>query len=209
MVMIAGYLFWKFVSNYIQVFCVNNFITNEYSIVLSRFALCGYLIFFAIWFAFDKPCEHYFRIGDFRAPIQFPLIWAGFKDTVFRFSFIFSLACVVLACAFAIFNKLTFWILGIGLIFSIINAILEEFIWRGFLLSRLADLYSEKITLIAMSLSFGLYHYSLGFSIATCLLFSLGGVYFGGVTFRSKGLLSAIIMHISMNTLFVAVGIIF
>ncbi|MDR1867803.1 MAG: CPBP family intramembrane metalloprotease [Treponema sp.] len=113
------------------------------------------------------------------------------------------------AYGFSFFHKLTVWTLGVGLIFSIINAILEELIWRGFLLSRLTDLYSKEISLFTMSLSFCLYHYSLGFSITTCLLFSLGGVYFGGVTLRSKGLLPAIIMHISMNTLFVAVGIIF
>jgi membrane protease YdiL (CAAX protease family) len=207
--MISGYLFWKFASNYVQVFCANHSIADEYSIVLSRFALCGYLLFFAAWFIFDKPYNHYFKIGDFGAAIQFPFIWKGFKDTVFRFSFIFSLSCVILACVFAILNKLTLWTLGVGLIFSAVNAVLEEFTWRGFVLSRLTDLSGKKISLLAMSLSFGLYHYSLGFSISTCFFFSLGGIYFGGVTLRSKGLLPAIIMHISMNILFVAVGLIF
>jgi hypothetical protein len=105
-VMIAGYLFWKFVSNYVKTFCASNFIINEYSIVLSRLALCGYLIFFTIWFLFDKQYEHYFRIGGFRETIQFPLIWKGFKDTIFRFFFVFSLTCVILACVFAIFNRI-------------------------------------------------------------------------------------------------------
>ncbi|MDR1867638.1 MAG: hypothetical protein LBQ77_05175 [Treponema sp.] len=105
-VMIAGYLFWTFASNYIQIVCASNFIADEYAVVLSRFALCGYLMFFALWFIFDKPHKHYFSIGDFRETIQFPLIWKGFKDTIFRFSCIFSLACVTLTCVFAIIIQL-------------------------------------------------------------------------------------------------------
>ncbi|HEY2495369.1 MAG TPA: CPBP family intramembrane glutamic endopeptidase [Paenibacillus sp.] len=96
-----------------------------------------------------------------------------------------------------------------GLVFAFINAILEEFLWRGYVLSRFVDGLGEKQGLIIGSIVFGMYHYSLGFPWSICALFAVLGMLLGGIVIRSQGLLPVIILHFIMNVLFVLSGLIF
>lgn len=182
---------------------------DAWGVILARLGLLGYISLFWVWHLLEKPCNSYFQAGDWKAPIQLPFIWYGVREKVFRFTAVFSTGCILFAGIFAVFNHLTIMMLFFGIIFAIVNSILEEILWRGFLLSRTCGLYGEKAGLLAMSLAFGFYHFTLGFSLWACLAFSLGGIYFGGTALRSKGLLCPVIMHISMNLLFVGMGIIF
>lgn len=206
---LCGYLVWLYTSILIEKIIISNNLSAELGVILSRFGLLGYLTLFAIWHVLDTSSTNNFNLGNLRTSIRLPFIWYGKKDTVLQLTAVFSSLCLILAGLFVFQNKIPFTLLAFGVAFAFINAILEELLWRGLILNRTNDLYGEKIGLLAMSLAFGLYHYSLGFPISTCLVFSLGGIYFGGATLRSKGLISPIIMHISMNLLFVAVGIIF
>lgn len=208
-ILLLGYLFWSLLYDYIEILFAQNVDAKNFTAILSRFGLIGYLLLLFGWYLYDKTTQHYFKIGSLCANIKIPCIWYGFNDNVLRVSGVFSIACIVATCAFSVINQLSLVLICMGIIFSLINAVLEELLWRGFVLNRLNDCYGEKIGLILMSLTFGVYHYSLGFTLPICLLFSLGGIYFGGIAIKSKGLLLATVMHFCMNMLFVSIGIIF
>ena len=202
---IIGYLFWAYIVVYVSDITSFSFGQKK---ILSRLGLLSYVLFFSIWYKLQKPRNTFFKIGNGKEIIHFPFIWKGFKEIEWRFTLIFSLLWFCVAIIFAIKNGLEYNILIYGVIFSVINAIIEEIIWRGFVLTRLIDLTSEKIALIVSSLSFGLYHYSLNFPLLICFTFAIGGFYIGGSAIKSKGLLSPIIMHITVNLAFVSMGII-
>ncbi|WP_309146619.1 CPBP family intramembrane glutamic endopeptidase [Aneurinibacillus soli] len=92
--------------------------------------------------------------------------------------------------------------------FSITNATLEEFLWRGILLSRFSEQLGEKWAVIITSLGFGLQHYSLGFPWTTCITFSIGGFFYGGITVKSRSIIPALIWHVAFNFLMVFSGLI-
>lgn len=203
---IIGHLFWLITSEYI----VNNLNLSPYlTKTLNRFGLIGYLLLFTIWYWILKPQNRFLRLGDGKAIIRFPLIWKGIKEIEWRFTLIFSLMCLGVTFFFAFSTEQSSQIVLYGILFSLINAILEEFLCRGFILTRLLDISSEKTALIVSALAFGLYHYSLQFPIWACLIFAIGGFYIGGSAIKSKGILSPIIMHVMVNLIFVFSGIIF
>lgn len=205
---VLGYLLWKCALSGIDSIVARYQITSLWAVAISRLALFGYLLPFIVWFCFEPHKLFGIRAGDTKASIKMPFIWYGINDNVRNVSIGFSLLCVTLACIFLYISPLSASTMLAGIAFSVINSVLEEFLWRGFILSRTIDLWGEKLGLILMSLAFGLYHYPLGFSLPVCLLFSLGGIYFGGIAIRSKGLLLGTVMHISMNLFFVSIGII-
>jgi membrane protease YdiL (CAAX protease family) len=203
--MIFGYLFWLFANS-----CIMDKV-DLLSIqlkIITRSGLLGYIILFTSWHLLQKPKNNFLRCGDKNAIIHFPFIWKGFKEIEWRFTLIFCLICVGAIFGFVLRKNLDYHIILYGIIFSIINSLLEEHIWRGFILTRLIDISSEKIALVISSLGFGLYHYSLNFPLWICLIFAIGGFYMGGSAIKSKGLLSPIIMHIMVNIVFVFIGII-
>lgn len=209
LVFLIGFLAWKYVLFGMQWLFQQYAIDGMWAVVLSRFALIGYLLPFLLWRLIVPQQVWRFRLGDVRASIRMPFIWCGFKDNVCRVSVVFSLLCLLLAGVLFYYRQASASVLAAGFAFAFINSILEEYLWRGLILSRTCDLWGSQPGLIVMSLAFGLYHYPLGFSIPVCLLFSLGGIYFGGIAICSKGLVLGTVMHISMNMLFVAVGIVF
>ena len=206
---ICGFILWKYAVLSLDWLIQGYDIDSLWTVVLSRFALLGYLLPFVIWFLYSPNKPYHFRFGDTRATIKMPCVWYGVKDNVLRVSVVFSALCLVLAVVLFYAKKIDITIMVAGLAFALVNSVLEELLWRGFILSRTIELCGEKLGLVVMSLAFGLYHYPLGFSLPICLVFSLGGIYFGGIAIGSKGLLLGTIMHMSMNVLFVTLGIIF
>ncbi len=139
-----------------------------------------------------------------------PLIWKGVKDPIWRFLLIAS--CVVIFSFSFVIDyspENLDSLLWFGLLFALINSVLEEILWRGLILSRFVDVLGEKLGLIIVSIGFGMYHYSIGFPWSVCALFSIFGMLLGGITIRSKGLLPVMILHFIMNMLFVFSGLIF
>lgn len=51
-----------------------------------------------------------------------------------------------------------------ALLFSLINGVLEEYIWQGILLRQFSNQLGEKCAIVLTSIGFGLQHYSLSFS---------------------------------------------
>lgn len=199
-----GHLIWFFISQQLATSISNRLLL----IILGRFGLLGYIILFVLWERF-QPCENrLLQLGNMKEQLKFPLIWRGFDEYVWRFILIFCTLCLAAIVFFCLENN-RISIVPYGLLFATINSILEEILWRGFILGRTADFLEEKRALILTSLAFGVYHLSLGFSIWVCLAFAIGGFYMGGCVIKSKGLGASIIMHLFVNMVFVSCDIIF
>ena len=175
---------------------------------LERFALIGYIAVFVIWKFSSKTKFVYLGLGNAKNIIQFPLIWRGKKEPIWRFILIFCCICAVPLCVGIFTTKPPLSLLGYGLLFALVNSILEEIIWRGLILQNTVNLIGEKQALLITALAFGIYHLSLGFPLWACLIFSIGGIYMGGAAIISKGLLAPFIMHIFVNLIFVVYGVI-
>lgn len=85
------------------------------------------------------------------------------------------------------------------ILFSLINATLEEWIWRGILLSSLVKYVSVSYALVVTSIGFGLMHLIIGIPFILCLFFSLGGLFYGVIVLKTNSLYPSIIFHIVIN----------
>lgn len=199
--------------------CIHSYLTEylnlidlpkEFIIACSRFSLVGFIIPFLLYAKLNKTTTDYMRKGSFTETIYFPLIWRGVKDPIWRFLLI-AICIVIFSFSFVIdFGQDNLYtLLWFGILFAMINSVLEEILWRGLILSRFIDVLGEKWGLVIVSIGFGMYHYSIGFPWSVCALFSIFGMLLGGIAIRSKGLLPVMILHFIMNILFVLSGLIF
>ncbi|WP_156337222.1 CPBP family intramembrane glutamic endopeptidase, partial [Paenibacillus dakarensis] len=92
--------------------------------------------------------------------------------------------------------------------FSLINAVLEEVVWRGYILNSFIQIAGELKGILIAGAGFGFYHFHLGFSWWVCLLFAVFGMMMSATAVRSQGLLPVIVMHFIINVLFVLSGMI-
>lgn len=94
------------------------------------------------------------------------------------------------------------------LLFSILNATLEEFIWRGLMLSSLLNHVSIISAMVITSIGFGLLHLAIGIPFFISLLFSLGGFVYAFVVLKSNSIYPAIALHFVINIGMVLSGLI-
>ncbi|WNS44729.1 CPBP family intramembrane glutamic endopeptidase [Paenibacillus sp. MMS20-IR301] len=188
---------------------------DEVRIIVSRFSVLGYILPFLFLAPRSVFNSEFFRIGDFQSSIFFPFIWRGKEDPVWRFLIIFVFVAPAGSSFFIYFfishldGSSLRLLLYYGLLFSLVNSILEELVWRGIILNQFVKWSGNVYGLIVTSLFFGMAHYDLGFSLGMCIAFSVGGFFMGGTAIRSKGLVASILMHIYMNLVFVLTGLIF
>lgn len=185
---------------------------KELHVLLHRLALVCILIPLLVFSFFSKsPFITYWRKPRWKELVYFPFIWTGFHKTSVKSVLLIALTSSIVAfMPLAIRNGWSFlqeiWLLAI--IFSLTNAVLEEVIWRGALLSRFSEQLGEKWAVVVTSLGFGLQHYSLGFPWIICIAFSIGGMFYGGITIKSKSIIPSIIWHIILNILMVLSGLV-
>jgi uncharacterized protein len=86
-----------------------------------------------------------------------------------------------------------------ALFFSFINALLEEFLWRGVLLSSLRVNISTPYAVVTTSIGFGLLHLSIGIPLIMSLLFSFGGLFCAFVVLKTKSIYPATLFHFVIN----------
>ncbi len=98
-----------------------------------------------------------------------------------------------------------FGLLAAGLGFSVVNAILEEFIWRGLLLRWFRTFASPAVAVVAQAASFGAAHYQ-GFpsGFVGAGLAGVYGILLGALALRAGGLLAPIIAHIAADAVIFA-----
>ncbi|MCR6111896.1 CPBP family intramembrane metalloprotease [Bacillus sp. A301a_S52] len=94
------------------------------------------------------------------------------------------------------------------LLFSIINATLEELIWRGLMLASLKDYVSIISRVMITSIGFGLLHLAVGIPLIISLLFSFGGAFYAFVVIQTESIYPAIIFHFIVNIGMVLSGLI-
>ncbi|MGG3915380.1 CPBP family intramembrane glutamic endopeptidase [Rossellomorea vietnamensis] len=83
--------------------------------------------------------------------------------------------------------------------FTILNATLEELIWRGVMLSSLIRNTSVIYAVTVTSLGFGLLHLSIGIPLLLSLLFSFGGLFYSIVILKTDSIYPSIAFHMVMN----------
>ena len=203
-----GFIMYLFAKDY----AVPGVETTEMDIFLDRFSLVFILIPLFIYSLYIKvPLINYLKRPELNGIILFPFIWSGFHHVKIKvFLPIAFLINIAVMLPFMIMNG---WdaimeVLLFAIIFSFTNAILEELVWRGVLLSRFTEQLGEKWAVIITSLGFGLQHYSLGFPWPICIGFAFGGFFYAVVTIKSNSILPAIIWHVLLNFLMVFSGMI-
>lgn len=130
-------------------------------------------------------------------PLHFPFhsIKAGYFLLI---AFIINIAIFIPIIAQQQWNDIQS-ILLFAFAFSLINASLEELIWRGLLLSALKKQTSQLYAVAVTSLGFGLQHLSIGFPLSTSLLFSFGGLFYAIVVLKTHSIYPAIFLHFVIN----------
>lgn len=201
---LIGYLVYFYVGYIIKTSLIHH---TEWAVILSRLSLIGMLLLFYI---FRDGKIKYITVGQWNNRIYFPFIMKGpISDPIWRFLLIF------IAVTSFVFIWMVDWSrpdLGLlvlyAVCFAFINAVLEELIWRGYILRSFVHIEGEVRGIVIAGIGFGFYHLHLGFSWWICLLFALFGMMMSATAVRSQGLLPVIIMHVVMNVFFVLSGMI-
>lgn len=196
----------------ISAYSLSGIQSKEWHLVLNRLSLLFILIpLFASSLISARSFITYWRKPKWNALIYFPFIWNGYHRI--KISFFLMIALVINIGIFSPFIIQNGWayiqeMWFVAFLFAITNSLLEEVIWRGVLLSRFSEALGEKWALALTSVGFGLQHYSLGFPWLVCIAFSIGGIFFGGITVRSKSIAPAIFWHFILNLLMIFSGLV-
>ncbi|URM31386.1 MULTISPECIES: type II CAAX endopeptidase family protein [Bacillaceae] len=181
-------------------------------LILNRFLLViPILILVYISIKFNKTAFPFLQKPDWNSLIFFPFIWSGFHSIKIKYFLMIAILINFAAFAYSIFSanisfSRDFLIFLIG--FSIVNGIMEELLWRGIILSRMAELSGEKTAVLFSGLAFGFSHIMLGYSFVLCLLFAVGGIFYAAVTVKSQSIFPAFIWHMAMNVFMILSGLI-
>ncbi|OCT13980.1 abortive infection protein [Paenibacillus pectinilyticus] len=182
---------------------------KEWQILLNRLSLICMIIPLLILALMQKvPFMRYAKAPHWNERMGIPLIWSGFRQSKVKYFLLIAMAAITLAfMPFVIrngwHNVQEIWLFAIA--FSITN-VLEEIIWRGILLSRFSEQLGDKGAVFVTSVGFGLQHYSLGFSWGVCIAYAIGGLYFGGITIKSRSIVPVLIWHSWINVLMIFSG---
>ncbi|MGP4039131.1 CPBP family intramembrane glutamic endopeptidase [Gracilibacillus sp. D59] len=199
-----------FLYGYVNSQWIADMSPEEMRIILNRLSLIVLIIpLICISLIYRLPSMSYWQKPQWGELVRIPFIWSGFRQVkVSKFLAMAMLINLIAIMPFIVNNS---WIYiqeiwGFLLLFSTLNSVLEEIIWRGILLSRFSECFGNRWAVLITSIGFGLQHYSLGFSWVSCLLFSVGGFYFGAITVHSKSIIPAIIWHMLFNALMILSG---
>lgn len=201
-----------YLYGYVNSHWITELNSEEMLIILNRLSLIFLIIpLTAISIIYKLPFMRYWQKPQWDELVHVPFILSGFHQT--KVSTFLSIAMIINLIVFMPFIVNNGWeyiqeIWWFMIIFPIINSVLEEIIWRGILLSRFSEYFGNRWAVMMTSIGFGLQHYSLGFSWGSCLVFTLGGLFFGAITVKSKSIVPAVIWHMSINGLMVLSGMI-
>ncbi|WP_142315256.1 CPBP family intramembrane glutamic endopeptidase [Bacillus pseudomycoides] len=143
--------------------------------------------------------------------LHMPFIWSGPPQVKIYIFLIIAISInIVIFTPFLLQKEISYiqHIMLFAVLFSIINGVLEECIWRGILLHQFTNQFDEKWAILLTSIGFGLQHYSLGFSWSVSTAFIIAGIFYGGIVVKSNSIIPAIIWHVILNILMVFSGLI-
>lgn len=91
-------------------------------------------------------------------------------------------------------------------LFALVNATLEELIWRGVLLDRLAAQFGPVVAVLVQAASFGVAHwYGVPRGASGALLAGLWAIMLGWLRVRSGGLAAPLLAHIVADSVIAAI----
>jgi uncharacterized protein len=173
-------------------------ISKEIKIILNRL----FLVFIIIGIVFNhllfnKKVTWHNNKPDWKNPIVLPL----HKVNTFWFWLIGIIVNVIIYVVFIVQKDIEYiqTLFLFCLFFSLINAVFEEVIWRGILLSTLKEQTSTGYAVMVTSVGFGLLHLSIGFSIFLSLLISVAGLIYALITLKTNSIYPSIVFHIVIN----------
>lgn len=92
------------------------------------------------------------------------------------------------------------------LLFAGVHATLQEFIWRGILLTQMIKITNIKYGILITSLAFGINSTLLGFSTMIFISYFLFGLLLSYLTISTKSIVPAIIAHILVLCILFLIG---
>ncbi|GGA64986.1 hypothetical protein GCM10008025_05970 [Ornithinibacillus halotolerans] len=192
-----------FLTGFVLFMVANDFVetmnvSKEIEVILNRL----FLVFIIIGIAlnhhfFNKKVYWYNEKPNWKNPIVLPF----HKINTFWFWLIGIVVNVIIYMSFIVQKDVEYLqqLLLFCIAFSLINAVFEEVIWRGILLSALKEHTSTGYAVITTSVGFGLLHLVIGFSISLSLLISVAGVIYALITLKTNSIYPSIIFHIVIN----------
>ncbi|WP_052342690.1 CPBP family intramembrane glutamic endopeptidase [Bacillus sp. EB01] len=173
-------------------------ISKEFKIIFNRLSLV-FIILGIVFnhFFFKKKVSWYNQNADWKNPIVLPF----HKVDMFWFWLIGIVVNVVIYAIFIVQKDIEFTqsLVLFGIFFSLINAVFEEVIWRGTLLSSLKEYTSTGYAIAVTSIGFGLLHLSIGFSLPLSLIISFAGVIYALITLKTNSVYPSIFFHFVIN----------
>ncbi|WP_404427828.1 CPBP family intramembrane metalloprotease [Ureibacillus chungkukjangi] len=181
----------------------NNFLeatsfTKEIKIVLNRLSLIFIILSLVVHsLIFPRKIVWYNNKPNWTEPIVLPF----HKINIFWFWLIGIIVNAIVYLVFIVQKDLEtlqtlFWFC-IG--FSLINAIFEEVIWRGLMLSTLVKITSPGYVVFITSVGFGLLHLAIGFSMGLSLLIAVAGVFYALITLKTNSIYPSMVFHFVVN----------
>ena len=160
---------------------------------------------------FKEKINHYGIKPDWKEKIYFPFIWRGFHSLSIKQFLLLAISLNFIAFfPFMLKTNLYFQFsfFSFLFLFSFINGLLEEILWRGILLTRMVELAGEKAAILFSGMAFGFSHLAFGYSYLTCIGFTIGGIFYAGLVIRSGSIIPAIIWHFAFNIFMILSGLI-
>lgn len=191
---LVGFLMFMVANHLIEMIDIS----KEMQIILNRL----FLIFIILGLAFNhrifkKKVSWYNEKPDWNNPIVFPFHTLN----IFWFWLIGIIVNGLVYLFFIVQKDLEDIqsLLLFCLFFSLINAVVEEVIWRGIMLSALKEFTSTGYAMIVTSVGFGLLHLAIGFSMSFSLLISVAGVIYAVITLKTNSIYPSIVFHLVIN----------
>ncbi|MEH7112896.1 type II CAAX endopeptidase family protein [Neobacillus niacini] len=191
---LIGFLIFMVSNNFIGTLTIS----KEMKILLNRLFLIFIIIGMVLnYLIFKKKVSWYNEKPDWKNPIVLPF----HKINIFWF-WIIGIVVNGTVYLFFILQKDVEYLQSLFLfclLFSLINAVFEEIIWRGIMLSALKEFTSTGYAIFVTSVGFGLLHLAIGFSIPLSLLISVAGVVYAIITLKTKSIYPSFAFHIVIN----------
>ena len=196
-------LLLSFLIGYAIYMVSNNFvgtmnIPKEIKIILNRLFLVFIIIGIVLnHLFFNKKISWYNEKPNWKNPIVLPF----HKVSTFLFWLIGIVINVIIYVFFIVQKDIEYlqMLLLFCLFFSLINAVFEEVIWRGIMLSSLKERTSTGYAVLVTSVGFGLLHLSIGFSIYLSLIISAAGIIYAIITLKTNSIYPSIVFHTVIN----------
>ncbi|WP_052017141.1 type II CAAX endopeptidase family protein [Exiguobacterium sp. OS-77] len=196
-IFLVGLAFYEYALSYFKL----SGISNTQFVLLHRISLLLILIPFVIFVLITHHRRSLFsiflRFPNFKEHIMFPRHTLSMRT--FLFLGILGSCSVFFPLFFDSPLELTSRLIFFSLFFSLVNATIEELLYRGAMLTFLKDIVSTRYAIVVTSLIFGILHLTLGISLVFTVLFSIGGLYYSWVVIKSNSIYPTICFHFVIN----------